>query len=315
VTPYYKTDLGSLYLGKVEDLLAGPIGDSLAGQVQLLFTSPPFPLNHKKEYGNLKGEEYLQWIGSLAPKFAKLLKPDGSIVIEIGNGWEPQRPIQSLLTLKSLLAFAESSEAGLNLCQEFICYNRARLPSPAQWVTVNRLRVKDSYTHVWWLAKSDRPKSDNRRILKEYSSSMKLLLKKKVYNAGGRPSGHVIGKESFFSDNGGAIPSNVIEFSNTQSSDVYLKSCKQANEKPHPARMPKTIPEFFIKFLTDENDLVLDPFGGSNVTGSVAEQLGRRWVSFEAEERYARQSVWRFEPFNSLPFGDSEPEAPLQNVT
>jgi site-specific DNA-methyltransferase (cytosine-N4-specific) len=302
--PYFETRLGRLHVGHVEEMLIGELGRTLRGKVQLLFTSPPFPLNHKKEYGNRTGDDYVQWLRAFAPVFAKLLKPDGSIVIEMGNAWEPKRPVQSLLSLKALLAFAEHPDAALRLCQEFVCHNRARLPSPAQWVTVNRLRVKDSYTHVWWLATSDKPKSDNRNILKEYSKSMKTLLARKKYNAGRRPSGHNIGKTSFFTDHGGAIPSNLIEFSNTQSSDPYLKRCKELDEKPHPARMPMKIPEFFINFLTNKNDLVFDPFAGSNVTGYIAEKLGRRWVSVEAQENYARQSTWRFQPPNGLPFQD-----------
>lgn len=304
LSPYFETRLGRLHVGHVEEMLNGELGKALLGKVQLLFTSPPFPLNHKKEYGNRTGDDYVQWLRAFAPVFAKLLKPDGSIVIEMGNAWEPKRPVQSLLSLKALLAFAEHPNAGLRLCQEFVCHNRARLPSPAQWVTVNRLRVKDSYTHVWWLATSDKPKSDNRNVLKEYSTSMKTLLERKKYNAGPRPSGHNIGKTSFFTDHGGAIPSNLIEFSNTQSSDPYLKRCKEVNEKPHPARMPMKIPEFFINFLTNKNDLVFDPFAGSNVTGYIAEKLGRRWVSVEAQENYARQSTWRFQAPNGLPFQD-----------
>jgi hypothetical protein len=304
LSPYFETRLGRLHVGHVEEMLNGELGRTLLGKVQLLFTSPPFPLNHKKEYGNRTGDDYVQWLRAFAPVFAKLLKPDGSIVIEMGNAWEPKRPVQSLLSLKALLAFAEHPDAGLRLCQEFVCHNRARLPSPAQWVTVNRLRVKDSYTHVWWLATSDKPKSDNRNVLKEYSTSMKTLLERKKYNAGPRPSGHNIGKTSFFTDHGGAIPSNLIEFSNTQSSDPYLKRCKEVDEKPHPARMPMKIPEFFINFLTNKNDLVFDPFAGSNVTGYIAEKLGRRWVSVEAQENYARQSTWRFQAPNGLPFQD-----------
>jgi len=293
--PFFKTKKGRLYVGHVEDVLATRVGKDLEGKVQLLLTSPPFPLNHKKAYGNHTGEEYVKWLSDFAPLFAHLLKPDGSIVLEIGNAWEPKRPVQSLMSLKALLAFAEHPEAGLRLCQEFVCYNRARLPSPAEWVTIRRIRVKDSYTHVWWLATDDQPKSNNRNVPKEYSSSMKRLLKRQKYNAGARPSGYVIGETSFFTDNGGAIPSNLIEFSNTQSSDLYLRACKESGVKPHPARMPKAIPEFFIKLLTDKGDLVFDPVGGSNVTGSVAESLGRRWVTIEAQEDYARQSTWRFD--------------------
>jgi site-specific DNA-methyltransferase (cytosine-N4-specific) len=293
--PFFKTGRGKLYVGKVEEVLAGKVGRALEGKVQLLFTSPPFPLNHKKEYGNLTGDKYVEWLQGLAPVFAKLLTPDGSIVIEIGNAWESKRPVQSLLSLKALMAFAEHPLAGLRLCQEFVCYNRARLPTPAQWVTVNRIRVKDSYTHVWWLSTCDEPKADNRKVLKEYSPAMKRLLEKRKYNAGSRPSGHVIGETSFFTDHGGAIPSNLIEFSNTKSSDAYLRKCKEAGEKPHPARMPEKIPDFFIRLLTDEGDLVFDPFAGSNVTGAVAERLQRRWVCVEAQENYARQSTWRFQ--------------------
>jgi DNA modification methylase len=294
-TPLLKTPLGELYVGLAEEVLAGPLGEKLQGKVQLLFTSPPLPLNHKKEYGNRNGDEYVEWLKALAPVFGRLLKPNGSIVIEMGNAWEPKRPVQSLLSLRALMAFAEHPDANLRLCQEFVCYNRARLPSPAEWVTVNRLRVKDSYTHVWWLATCDKPKADNKKVLKEYSAAMKRLLARRKYNSGARPSGHVIGKESFFVDHGGAIPSNVIEFSNTRSSDAYLKHCKTAAVKPHPARMPMEIPEFFIKFLTHENDLVFDPFAGSNVTGFVAEKLRRRWVSVEADQDYAKHSAWRFD--------------------
>lgn len=294
VTPFFSTRRGKLYVGDTEKFLAGAAGKRLRGKVQLVLTSPPFPLNHKKEYGNRTGEEYVKWLEAFAPIFADLLTPDGSIVIEMGNAWEPKRPVQSLLSLNSLLSFVNHEEANLQLCQEFICYNRARLPSPAQWVTVNRIRVKDSYTHVWWMAACDRPKADNRNVLKEYSPAMKQLLERKRYNSGARPSGHVIGEKSFFTDNGGAIPSNLIEFSNTQSTDPYLRKCKQYRAKPHPARMPASIADFFVRFLTDKNDIVFEPFSGSNVTGAVAERLGRRWVSVEIDEKYAKQSTWRF---------------------
>jgi len=99
-----------------------------------------------------EGEEYANWLKSLAPAFGRLLTPDGSIVIEMGNAWEAKRPVQSLLSLRALIGFAEHPDAGLRLCQEFVCYNRARLPSPAQWVTVNRIRVKDSYTDMEFLS-------------------------------------------------------------------------------------------------------------------------------------------------------------------
>ena len=166
------------------------------------------PLNRKKKYGNRTGEEYLNWLKNLAPLFRDYLTSDGSIVLELGNAWEAGKPIMSTLPLKALMAFLEAAD--FNLCQEFICYNPARLPTPAQWVTVERIRVKDSFTRLWWMSLVERPKANNRNILTEYSKSMKDLLKKGTYNAGPRPSGHHIGKKSFLSNNGGAIPPNVL---------------------------------------------------------------------------------------------------------
>lgn len=305
--PLYTTPLGAMYVGKAEDVLVSSEFEQLKGEVNLLFTSPPFPLNRKKRYGNRQGEEYVRWLSDLAPLFKSLLTPDGSIVIELGNAWVPRSPTMSTLTLRALLEFQEKAE--LHLCQEFICFNPARLPTPAQWVTIERIRVKDAFTRVWWLSPTERPKADNRRVLTEYSSSMKQLLKRGTYNAGERPSEAVIGEESFLNDNGGAIPPNVLlpraldmlpdltevmPIANTRSNDPYQEYCRRTGIRPHPARMPAKLVEFFIQFLTDEGDVVLDPFGGSNTTGDAAERLGRRWVSVEADPDFAAASESRF---------------------
>lgn len=144
------------------------------------------------------------------------------------------------------------------------------------------------------MSKTPNPKANNRNVLVEYSESMKKLLKSKKYNSGLRPSEHKIGKDSFFANNQGAIPSNVLVSSNTQSSNNYLSYCKENNIELHPARMPIDIPIFFIKLLTDENDLIFDPFGGSNTTGEAAEILKRHWISVEDNNIYIEGSKGRF---------------------
>lgn len=338
--PYAKTDLGALYLGNSEELLSGDLGKSLEGRVQLIFTSPPFPLNHKKRYGNLTGKSYRKWLKNLAPLFARLLKPDGSIVIELGNAWEKGKPVQSLLPLQSLLDFVSHKDAGLRLCQQFVCHNPARLPSPAQWVTIERCRITDSYTQLWWMATSDRPKADNRKVLRPYSKSMLKLLERGDYNSGKRPSGHTIGEKSFLEDHGGSIPLNlfpvepinttepisnrisnnleevlrlphsIFSLSQTSSNDFFRVQCKARGIQPHPAPIHPRLVDFFVQFLTDPGDLVLDPFSGSNVVGYVAEKTERSWVSFEAEKEYAMQSCIRFyEPgMSGIKIHDSEDE-------
>lgn len=293
IAPYFMTKKGRLYLGKCEEVLGSAQAKDFKGKVQLIFTSPPFPLNDKKKYGNLQGEEYLKWLGDFGPLFAELLTPTGSIVMEVGNAWEPGSPVQSILPYRSLLKFLEMGK--LQLCQEITYFNPARLPSPAQWVTVERIRLKDATSKIWWMAKTEKPKADNRNVLAPYSEAMKALLARGKYNSGKRPSEHNIGKKSFLKDNGGAIAPNLIEVANTQSALKYQLFCKKHGLTPHPARMPDKIAEFFIKFLTDEGDLVLDPFAGSNTTGATAERLKRRWVSIEALAPYAAASVSHFD--------------------
>jgi DNA modification methylase len=320
--PVYRTNLGEMYCGLSEKVIASSPLQSLRGKIQLIFTSPPFPLNTKKRYGNLQGDDYVRWFSSFARPLRNLLTPDGSIVIEIGNAWEPGRPVMSTTVLKALLEFLE--KGGLHLCQEFIWYNSARLPSPVEWVNKERIRVKDAFTRLWWMSPIDRPKADNRRVLKEYSPSMKRLIETGKYNAGARPSEHHIGAESFKTDNKGAIPPNVggvenefsidrtitpkdfeeatnlLKAANTGSRDAYREFCVERGATIHPARMPKALVEFFLKFLTDQDDLVLDPFGGSNTTGAIAEKMSRRWVSIEAEWKYAVNSIGRFEPHSII---------------
>jgi site-specific DNA-methyltransferase (cytosine-N4-specific) len=281
-----------LIQGSAEEALDSDFLRKRKGKVDLVFTSPPFPLNRKKKYGNLQGQAYIDWLAGFALKLRPLLKPRGSIVMEVGNAWEPGRPVMSTLALRALLAFLDTGK--LLLCQQFIYNNPARLPGPAQWVTVERIRVKDSYSHLWWMAATDRPKATNRRILQPYSVSMLKLLKSKKYNAGARPSEHHIGKTSFFRQHKGAIPSNVITFTNTQASSPYLNYCRLRNLTLHPARMPIGLAEFFIKFLTKPGDLVLDPFAGSNTTGAAAEALCRKWIAIEPDRGYVKGSRGRF---------------------
>jgi DNA modification methylase len=283
----YRTSYGSAYAGDSLELLTAVSTSS----VQAIITSPPFALKRKKQYGNPSEDKYLDWFLQFAPEFRRVLKDDGSLVIDIGGAWMPGSPTRSVYQFELLVELVR--EHNFFLAQEFFWHNRAKLPGPAQWVTIERARVKDTVNPIWWLSKSDRPKADNRRVLKPYSDSMHALFRN-GYNRGRRPSGHVV-REKFTINNGGAIPPNLIEVSNTRSFDSYQVFCREQELKIHPARFPREVPEFFIKFLTEPGDVVLDPFAGSNMTGAVAERLGRRWLAFELNEEYVEGSIGRFE--------------------
>ena len=285
-TPVYRTSFGAAFNGDARDLLARLPSDS----ANLVITSPPYALHFKKEYGNANKSDYIAWFRPFAEQILRILRPDGSFVLNIGGSYNSGSPTRSLYHFKLLLMLCD--ELGFRLAQECFWHNPAKLPAPAEWVNVRRLRIKDAVEYVWWLSKSDWPKADNSKVLTEYSLDMKRLMKN-GFRPKKRPSGHVI-TPKFGRDRGGAIPSNVIERGNNESNSDYIRACEAAGHKPHPARFPRALPEFFIKFLTDPSDLVVDPFAGSNMTGAVAEALARRWVSVEIRDEYVDSSRVRF---------------------
>lgn len=285
LAPYYRTRMGHAYVGDALDLCARIPEES----VDLIITSPPFALVEKKRYGNVNAEAYVDWFSDFARQFKRILTHRGSLVVHIGGSWSRGQPTRTLYNFKLLLSLANR----FHVAQEFYWYNPAKLPAPAEWVNVQRIRVKDAVDPVWWFSKTPRPKASNRRVLRDYSPSMNSLLSN-GYTPGLRPSGHKItGK--FSKRHRGAIPPNILRLANTDSSSTYLIKCKEVGIAPHPARYPEGIPEFFIKFLTTKGDLVLDPFGGSNTTGAVAESLGRNWMCFEIVRDYLRGSKFRFD--------------------
>jgi DNA modification methylase len=289
IRPYYRTDHGGCYLGDSLDVL----NQLEPGSVDLIMTSPPFALRRKKEYGNVEADRYVTWFLQFGRIFHRLLKPKGSLVIDIGGSWNPGEPTRSLYHYELLIELCRMPEQPFYLAEEFFWYNPAKLPTPAEWVTVRRVRVKDAVNCVWWLSKNPHPKADNRKVLLPYSESMQDLLRR-GYKAKLRPSGHDISTK-FNRDNKGSIPPNLLQIANTESNSWYLRRCREASIKPNPARFPAGLPEFFIHFLTEPGDLVVDPFAGSNVTGAVAERLGRRWIAVELIEEYVRGSKFRFE--------------------
>ena len=345
--PYYTTEKGAAYQGDSRKLL-----DELPkGEVDLIVTSPPFALRREKAYGNESPEEYNEWFMEFAEKAYRVLADDGSLVIDIGGGWTKGVPTRSTYHFE-LLTELVGEDGPFHLAQEMYWYNPAKLPTPAQWVTIERIRLKDAVNHVWWLSKTERPDADNKRVLKEYSDAQKKLMED-GYEDKLRPSEHNISDKFDKPKEDGAIrpnfwdivespdeipdfgdilhdagvsddliqaageadkldelarltlpedkiPDNVLELANTASNTHYLNACKEVDLDPHPARFPRDLPQFFIQFLTQPDDLVVDIFAGSNMTGWVSEQMNRNWLAFEYQEKYLRTSKLRFMPMEEL---------------
>ncbi|MGD0252597.1 MAG: site-specific DNA-methyltransferase [Verrucomicrobiota bacterium] len=287
--PAYLTNWGAAYCGDSLDLL-----DALPdASINLVLTSPPFALQREKEYGNKVQTEYVAWLAQFARLVHRKLKDNGSFVLDLGGAYEPGSPTRSLYNFRVPIYFCD--ELGFHLAEDFYWHNPAKLPSPIEWVNKRKLRVKDSVNTVWWFGKTRWPKANVSKVLTEYSDRMKKLLENPdgFYKPKKRPSGHDIGR-SFGKDNGGAIPPNLLQISNSESNGSYLRGCKTVGAKGHPARFPAKLPEFFIRFLTEPGDLVVDIFAGSNTTGWVAELEGRKWLAFDERLDYLAASSFRF---------------------
>lgn len=287
--PAYYTAKGATYIGDSRELLEN-LPD---GSVNLVITSPPFALQRQKEYGNLDQHEYIDWFLEFARVVRRKLRDDGSFVVDFGGAYMKGVPARSLYNFRVMIRMVD--ELGFFLAEDFYWFNPSKLPSPIEWVNKRKLRVKDSINTVWWFSKTEWPKADITKVLAPYSDRMKKLIEdpEKFYTPKVRPSGHDIGA-GFGKDNGGSIPPNLLQIPNSESNGLYLSGCKSVGVKGHPARFPAKLPEFFIRMLTEQNDLVVDIFGGSNTTGQVAEQEGRRWLSFEAMPEYVAASAFRF---------------------
>ena len=287
--PFYTTEYGAAYLGDSLALL-----DRLdSSSIDLVMTSPPFALQREKSYGNVDQAEYVDWLLAFCKKIYRVLTTHGSFVLDLGGAYQKGRPVRSLYNYHILIRLCD--ELNFRLAEEFFWHNPAKLPSPIEWVNKRKLRAKDSVNTIWWLSKDDYPKADITRVLVPYSDRMKKLQSDpdNYYKPKLRPSGHDIGK-GFATNNGGAIPSNLLQIPNTESNSRYIQLCKAAGVATHPARFPQRLPAFFIEFLTEPGDIILDVFAGSNTTGLAAEELKRRWIAFEQDRTYLAASAFRF---------------------
>lgn len=269
--------------------------------INLIVTSPPFSNQRKKKYASfdeVSQDEYVDWLLQFAKKAYEKLALDGSLVIDIRSAYEKGKAVESLYPYEFLIRMVR--ELKYNLCQTVYWNNTSALPLPIQYVNIEKIRLKNSVNMNMWFTKAPdgRCKANNKTVLVPYSSRMQKLIDKPESFIKGeqvtRPSGNVLTIKSWQKDNGGAVASNLLSYPNSSSNDCYQRFCKELKIKAHPARFPYKLVEFWVKFLTDEGDLVVDIFGGSNTTGKVAEDLGRHWTSIDICQEYAASSIFRF---------------------
>jgi site-specific DNA-methyltransferase (cytosine-N4-specific) len=288
VVTVYENEYGEALWAEAETATAYVRDES----VDLLLTSPPYPLSREKAYGNRKGDDYLDWLTSLAESWKPKLANTGSLVINLQDVYQKGLPVLSLYQEKLLLRLVE--DLGYSLCQKFSWHNPSK-PVCTDWVTVKRTRVKSGLENFYWLGKTPNPKSSNLRVLRPYGKTMlRTLAKGKGDSRTMGPSGHNHLTPGFMKDWGGSIPDNLLHGQNSTSNDDYCRGCRADGIPIHPARFPDEPLEFLVKLLTEPNDLVWDPMAGSLKVGEVCTRLGRQWIANEKSLAYLYGGRHRF---------------------
>jgi site-specific DNA-methyltransferase (cytosine-N4-specific) len=293
IVTVFETEHGVALWANVEDA----IGIIEPSSIDLIFTSPPYPLLEKKKaYGNLPAREWVDWMVQLCDGWRELLTPTGSIMLNVGPTWNRGVPTQS--TYIERLVVALEDELGLHLCQRLYWQNPTKLPQPREWVAIQRVRVKPQVEPILWLSPNPRAAANNRNVLVPYSPRTRRDAGASAIER--RPSGIDVNRRSFAKDNGGAIPGDVLRVSNAVSNSTYHRALRATNGIIHPAMFPHEIVEFAVKLTTEPKQRVADMFFGSGVVGEVCERLDREWVGVERSLTYLEGAMVRFPGARSI---------------
>ncbi len=261
--------------------------------IDLIVTSPPY--TDQRNYGDtchkIKSADYIEWIMPKIVSMKRVLKKEGSFILNINNRVEDN--FEQLYVYELVLKIC--NEVGFNLVRDYIWYNPS---SPPNAYSKGKLgRTKKSHEYCFWFSKSDKWTFNMDPIRKPYSKDMRKYLEGK--GRGGRsentrPSTHTFDCSKTWKDYGGSDPGSVIVCGNNSSRDVFLDICKEMKIK-HPARFPERLVEFFIMAGSNDGDIVLDPFSGSGTTAVVAQKNNRRWIGIECNPDYNKAARKRMD--------------------
>ncbi len=289
----FSTDLGVAIWARAQDIFP-----HLDEPIALCVTSPPYPLRQPRAYGNPTEAQFVDFLCEVLEPIVRNLAPGGSIVLNIGNDVFLERsPALSMYAERMLLALHD--RLGLSLMNRIPWVNLSKPPGPTLWACVKRVQLASAHELVYWLTNDPaRVRADNRRVMEAHTARhMELLARggesrSAVYGDGA----YRIRPGSFGQKTPGRLPRNVlIKGHACADTRAYRQYAAQQGLLPHGATQPTSIPDFFVRFLTEPGDLVVDPFGGTARTGLAAERLGRRWIISEWILEYLRGAAGLFQ--------------------
>ncbi|TXH00067.1 MAG: site-specific DNA-methyltransferase [Nevskiaceae bacterium] len=289
----FSTDLGIALWGTCQEALA-----RLDEPISLVLTSPPYCLAKERAYGGPKAQEWVDFILRCIEPLVKSLKRGGSIVLNIGNdSFISGSPARSTLTYRLVLEL--ESKLSLSLVDTMVWWNASKPPGPIRYASLERVQLNSAWEPCFWFTNDAHAlASDNRRVLMEHSERHLKLIKGggEMREASYSDGAHAIrAGRSFSKMTEGRIPRNVLEFGHAcKAQQAYKRRARALGLPAHGAPFPERLVEFLIKFMTEEGDLVVDPFSGSFTVPAVAERLNRRWVGVDTMGEYVRGGAERF---------------------
>lgn len=272
--------------GKCEDVLKRYPSES----IDFIITSPPYA--DQRYYGDksskVKPEDYVEWFIPKAKEIFRVLKDNGSFVLNIND--KIVKGQTQLYVYELVLCLCR--DIGFNLVRDYIWHNPATPPNV--FSHGNMGCCKKSHEFVFWFSKGDSWTFNMDAIRTPYKKGMNRLL---VGKGGGdkeydRPSGHHFRTDKVWADHGGADPGTVLTISNSQSNDKFTRFCRECG-RTHPARFPEKLVEFFILAGTNEGDIICDPFNGTGTSAVVAAQHHRHWIGIDSNPEYIELSYER----------------------
>jgi len=253
------------------DIVQGDCLEALASYpdnfFQLIVTSPPYADSRSKTYGGIVPDQYVAWFLPRAQEFLRVLRPDGTFILNIKE--KVVRGERHPYVLELILALRQQ---GWLWTEEFVWHKKNCFPG--KWPN----RFRDAWERCLQFNRQKHfamyqetvmvPMGDWAKIrLKNLSATDQIRDESKVQSGFGKNVSNWVGRDL-------AYPTNVLHFAT---------ECENQN---HSAAFPKALPTWFIKLFTKKHDWVLDPFGGSGTTAACAQELSRNSVAIEILPEY-----------------------------